>query len=80
MSSSTPSIADASPPADAQSQSRRLLLNPVRAIAFWTAIALPFVQLPLLVSGLQRPTTALAFLALLAVNVFALYVGRTYRR
>ncbi|WP_136688774.1 hypothetical protein [Halorhabdus amylolytica] len=84
MSSSTPSIAETGPPADAQSTnsatSRRLLLEPVRGVAFWTAIALPFVQLPLLVSGLQRPTTALAFLALLAVNVFALYVGHAHRR
>ncbi|MFB6202675.1 MAG: hypothetical protein ABEI98_11790 [Halorhabdus sp.] len=80
MSRSTPSIAEASPPADAQSTSRRLLVEPVRGVAFWTAIALPFVQLPLLVSGLNQPTTALAFFALLAVNVFALYVGHAYRR
>lgn len=81
MSSSTPSIADAGSHADAQpAQARRLLLEPVRGVAFWTAIALPFVQLPLLISGLEEPSTALAFLALLAVNVFALYVGHAYRR
>jgi len=81
MSSSTPSIAEPGPPADAQSaDTRRPLVEPVRGVAFWTAIALPFVQLPLLVSGLERPTTALAFLALLAVNVFALYVGHAYGR
>ncbi|WP_135667686.1 hypothetical protein [Halorhabdus rudnickae] len=84
MSSSTPSIAETGPPADAQSaqstRSRRPLLEPIRGVAFWTAIALPFVQLPLIVSGLGEPTTAIAFLALLAVNVFALYVGHAYHR
>ena len=84
MSSSTPSITETGPPADAQAADsathRRPLLEPVRGVAFWTAIALPFVQLPLIVSGLERPTTAMAFLALLALNVFALYVGHAYRR
>ncbi|WP_181686328.1 hypothetical protein [Halorhabdus salina] len=81
MSSSTPPLSDHGPPANGQpTRSRRWLLEPVRGIAFWAAIALPFVQLPLLVSGLEEPSTAAAFLALLALNVFMLYVGHAYQR
>ncbi|QGN05880.1 hypothetical protein Hrd1104_00285 [Halorhabdus sp. CBA1104] len=81
MSGSTPPLSDRGPPAERQSaRSRRWLLEPVRGVAFWAAIALPFVQLPLLVSGLQQPSTAAAFLALLALNVFTLYVGHAYQR
>lgn len=81
MASSNPSVSDHGPPTDGQSaRPQRWLLEPVRATAFWAAIALPFVHLPLLVSSPQRPATALAIGALLVVNVVALYVGRTYNR
>lgn len=79
MSSSTPALSEAAS-AEQRADRPSLLVEPIRGVAFWTAIALPFVQLPLLVSGLQRPTTALAFLGLLVLNVFALYVGHAYRR
>ena len=77
MSNSNPSLADRTPPSDVQSRNHRLL-EPVQGVAFWAAIALPFVQVPLLLSGLGESTTVVAFLALLAVNVLALYVGHTY--
>ncbi|CCQ33777.1 hypothetical protein HLRTI_001696 [Halorhabdus tiamatea SARL4B] len=77
MSNSNPALADRTPPTDAQPVKRHLL-GPVQGVAFWAAIALPFLQVPLLLSGLGESTTLLAFLALLAINVLALYVGHTY--
>ncbi|ACV12191.1 hypothetical protein Huta_2023 [Halorhabdus utahensis DSM 12940] len=79
MSNSNPSLADHTPPTEAQSVQRHLL-EPVQGVAFWASIALPFVQVPLLLSGLREWTTLAAFLALLALNVFTLYVGHTYGR
>ena len=55
------------------------VFGPVRGIAFWTAIALPFLYLPLLVSGLGTPPTRTAFVALVACNAVALLVGHSHR-
>ena len=54
------------------------LAIPVRFVAFWIAVALPFLYLPLLVGGLQGSEPAV-FAALLAVNLVALVVGHGYR-
>lgn len=53
------------------------LLGPVRAAAFWSAVALPLVYLPLVASGTvwDRP---LAFCTLLALNVVAFLAGHGY--
>ena len=51
----------------------------VRGAAFWAAVALPFLHIPLLVTGLQSSTTLVAFVALVALNVGALLVGHPYR-
>lgn len=59
---------------------RRSLKGPLQFLSFWSAIALPFVHLPLLAQGLGDPQTTLAFLVLLVVNVCALYVGHGYKR
>ena len=74
---SSPSITDLpSIPADADDVSLlQILVTPVNRIAFWAAIALPFLHLPLLVSGLNSETKVLAFVFLLACNVVALLVG-----
>lgn len=57
-----------------------VVTTPARALAFWTAIALPVLNLALLVQGLSTPSETFTFLALLAVNVFALVVGHPHRR
>lgn len=54
-------------------------LQPLKGAAFWAAIALPFLHLPLLVTGLESRTTLLAFVALVALNVVALFVGHPHR-
>lgn len=56
------------------------LLAPIRGIAFWSAIALPFLYIPLLVSGLGSASTRTAFVALVACNVVALLIGHSHRR
>ncbi|PSP31436.1 hypothetical protein BRC64_10200 [Halobacteriales archaeon QH_10_67_22] len=78
----------ATPPTDLSSvvrQSRSVidtgLLEPVAGVAFWTAVALPFLHVPLLLlTGLSTPNTMTAFLVLLALNVVALLVGHSYSR
>ena len=53
---------------------------PARAAAFWSAIALPFLNVALLVGGISTAAETVAFLALLVANALALYVGQPYRR
>ena len=54
------------------------LAAPIRFVAFWVAVALPFLSLPLLVGGLEG-SEPVVLGALLAVNVVALVVGHGYR-
>ena len=56
------------------------LKEPLQFLGFWTAIALPFVHIPLLLQGLDGPHVTAAFLALLVANLFALYVGHDYNQ
>ena len=60
--------------------SLRSIKGPAQFLSFWVAIALPFIHLPLVAQGLGNPQITLTFLALLAVNVFALYVGHGYKQ
>jgi hypothetical protein len=53
------------------------LTVPIRFVAFWVAIALPFLYLPLLAGGLHG-TEPTVFVALVAVNLVALVVGHGY--
>jgi hypothetical protein len=56
----------------------RSVLKPVRVLGFWSAVALPFLHIPLLVTGLDGASETLAFLALFALNVVALVLGHSY--
>ncbi len=53
--------------------------RPLTGAAFWGAIALPFLYLPLLASGLESGTSVTAFLVLVGLNVVMLLVGHSYR-
>jgi len=55
----------------------RTLLAPVRFVGFWSAVVLPLVLLPMLVSGLAGQY-ALPFAALVVANLVAAIVGRNY--
>jgi len=54
------------------------LLGPIRGLAFWLAIALPFLYLPLLATGLQSSAVRSAFGVLVLSNVVALLVGHSH--
>lgn len=55
------------------------LSEPLAAIAFWSAITLPVLYLPLLMAGLSTTQDLLLFLGLLALHLAALLAGRSYR-
>jgi len=54
------------------------LRKPVRLMGFWSAVALPFLHIPLLLTGLDGTAEVGAFLALFALNVVALVLGHGY--
>lgn len=56
------------------------LLRPLEALAFWTAIALPFLYIPLLFYGLESPAELAAFVGLVGLNVVAFVIGHRYKR
>ena len=58
----------------------RTLKTPVQALSFWSAIGLPFVQLTLLIQGLENAESVLLFFGLLVLNVVALYIGHGYKQ
>ena len=60
-------------------QQLRMLFRPVQFVGFWSAVVLPLVLFPLLLSGLASQHL-LPFTALLTANVFGLVVGRDYNR
>jgi hypothetical protein len=47
-------------------------------VSFWSAVSLPFVTIPLLVTGLDTPGETAAFVCLLLANFVALVAGRGY--
>ncbi|ELY95690.1 hypothetical protein C483_01054 [Natrialba hulunbeirensis JCM 10989] len=65
------------PTATPQRDSDPLSLR-IRALAFWSAIGLPFVHIPLLFTGLSTWVETTMFLLLLGCNLVALYVGHEH--
>jgi len=57
--------------------SRAVLVAPLQFLAFWTAVTLPFLYLPLLVGGLNGQQ-ATVFVGLLSLNVVALLLGHEH--
>ena len=57
-----------------------LAAGAIEMVAFWAAVALPFLYVPLLVTGLGTAPRRIAFAGLLALNVTALIVGHRYKR
>ena len=54
------------------------LSEPLSAVAFWGAIALPVLYVPLLAAGLGSTQDLLLFLGLFALHLAALFGGRTH--
>jgi hypothetical protein len=57
----------------------RRLRATLAAAAFWVAVALPFLYVPLLASGVSSDAERTALATLLALNVATLYVGHGHR-
>ncbi len=60
-------------------RSLAVVAAPLRFVAFWAAVALPFLYVPLLVGGLEGQQLAV-FVGLLATNAAALVLGHEYGR
>lgn len=58
---------------------RTLLVSPARFAGFWSAVALPFLLLGLVVTGSTAQQAPL-FAALIAANLVALRLGHGYNR
>jgi hypothetical protein len=56
------------------------LRGPLEALAFWSAVFLPFCLLALLVGGLAGTMDSLLFVGLVIANVTAVVVGHDYRQ
>lgn len=54
--------------------------TPLEVVGFWTAIALPFLYVPLLFTGISTKAELLTFLGLLALNLAALLAGHDHKR
>lgn len=54
-------------------------LAPVRTLAFWSAIALPAIYLPLFATGLSNGAKRHAFVVLLALHSLAFLAGYDHR-
>lgn len=59
---------------------RSALFRPIEALAFWTAIVLPFLYLPLLFIGLETTGELAVFFGLVALNIVAFIVGQGYKQ
>jgi hypothetical protein len=55
----------------------RSLATAVRRVSFWAAVVLPFLHLPLLLSGIDTSVEVVVFISLLVVNALALVVGHS---
>jgi len=76
MSSPSTTVTDVLP-RDASSVA--VLTKPIEAIGFWAAVALPFLYVPLLATGIEQQSSQLAALLLIGLHVAALVVGRHHK-
>lgn len=66
------------PPADDGRPAPTVLREPLSTIAFWSAIALPVLYLPLLAVGLGSVRDLALFLGLFVLHLAALLAGRSH--
>ncbi|MFC3477090.1 hypothetical protein [Halobacterium litoreum] len=78
---STPSrsaLADAASDA-VKTPASATLLKPFEVAGFWAAVALPFLYLPLVVSGPATSAEQTALVALVGAHVLSLLLGHRHR-
>lgn len=56
------------------------LTRPLSVLAFWSAILLPVVYVPLFLAGIATTAELVAFLGLFVLHVVALIAGRSGHR
>lgn len=57
------------------------LTTPLEVAGFWTAVVLPFLYMPMLLTGIETGSgELLTFFGLLALNLAALMVGHGHKR
>jgi hypothetical protein len=56
------------------------LTTPLEVVGFWSAIALPFLYVPLLFNGISSQGELLTFVGLLALNLAALLAGHSHKQ
>jgi hypothetical protein len=61
-------------------QCRNAFTTPLEVVGFWSAVALPFLYMPLLLTGISSQAELLTFLGLLVLNLAALLAGHDHRR
>jgi len=61
-------------------QYRGVFTTPLEVVGFWSAVALPFLYMPLLLTGISSQAELLTFLGLLVLNLAALLAGHDHRR
>jgi len=79
MSGASPFRADSVDTERTDVQSLRGVIEPVRAVGFWSAVVLPFAVIGLLAAGFAQQFPLLLGVLLVA-NVAALVLGRDYNR
>lgn len=52
------------------------LLRPAETLGFWAAVGLPFIYMPIILTGMETSPEQLAAAVLISVHVVALFVGR----
>lgn len=55
------------------------LFRPVEAISFWAAVGLPFIYVPLVLTGIQAAPEQIAAALLVVAHVIALVLGRHHK-
>lgn len=76
MSSPSTTVTDVLPRKAARVSALRA---PLEALGFWAAVALPFLYIPLLMSGLDSQSSQLAALVLVGLHIPALVVGHRHK-
>ena len=56
------------------------IATPLSALAFWAAIAIPVMYVPLLATGIDGVAELGLFFGLFGLHLLALFAGRSYRR
>lgn len=57
----------------------RLIVQPLQFVSFWIAIALPFLHVPLLMTGVSSIDQVIAVAGLVGANLVAIALGHSYQ-